>query len=71
MVVVLAPEHVDVYCAARCDRERVEDVGEHLGAQVADLLAFEPEVGHTERARANVDDCTGERLGVRAVRQVN
>jgi hypothetical protein len=55
VVVVLAPKNVDVDRAARRDRKRVEDVREHLRAQVAELLTFDAEVCHAERPRADVD----------------
>lgn len=55
MVVVLAAEDVDVERDAGSDRERVEDVREHLRREVPDLLALQPEVRHAVRARADVD----------------
>ena len=49
MVVVLATEHVDVECYTRSNRERVEDVRQHLSGEVSDLLALELQVRHTVR----------------------
>jgi hypothetical protein len=66
-VVVLTPKNVDVDRAARRDRERVEDVREHLRAQVAELFTLDAQVCHAERPRADVDYGARERL--RAIRR--
>ena len=62
MVVVLAPEAVDVQRDARGLRKALEAVRQHLGAEVADLLALEAEIGHAEGPVREVDD--GPREGL-------
>ena len=67
MVIVLSSEHINVQSDARSDRERVEDMREHLRREVPDLLALDAEVAHAVRARADVDDRAREGLcGARA-----
>lgn len=63
MVVVLAAEHVDVKRDARALRKRLEDVRNHLGREIADLLALELQVAAEVRARRDVED--GARKGLR------
>jgi hypothetical protein len=62
MVVVVAPEAVDMHRDPRGLREALETVRQHLGAQVANLLALEPEVSHAERPVRQVDDGARQRL---------
>ncbi len=62
MVVVVAPEAVDVQRDPRGLGEALEAVRQHLRAQVADLLALEAEVRHAEGPVRKVDD--GPREGL-------
>lgn len=61
-MIVLPPQDVDMEGGARGDGEGVEDVGDHLRGELADLFALEPELGDAVGARANVDDGSGECL---------
>ena len=49
VVVVLATEHVDVECYSRSNRERVENVRQHLSGEVPDLFALEFQIRHAVR----------------------
>lgn len=49
-MVVLPSQNVDVQRHARGNRERVEDMREHLRREVPDLFAFDAEVGDAEGA---------------------
>ena len=62
MVIVRAPQNVDVQRAAGRHGEGVEDVREHLRAEVADLFALDAEIGKAVWARADVDDCPRQSL---------
>ena len=44
------------------DGEGVEDVGDHFCGELADLFAFEAELGDAVGARADVNDGAGEGL---------
>lgn len=56
MVVVLAVQDVDVQRDACLGREAVEDVRDHLAAQVADLFAPQLQMRVAVRTRRQVDD---------------
>ena len=58
MVVVLTAEDVDVKRRATGDRERVENVREHLRREVPDLLALELQVRNAVWAPGYVDNCS-------------
>jgi len=62
MMVVFAPEDIDVKSYAGCHCKRMEDMRDHLRREVSNLLAFQSELSDTKRTRANVDHCSGERL---------
>ena len=67
VVVVLSPKDVDVKRDTGALGERLEHVRDHLGRQVADLLALELQVAAEVGARRDVED--GAREGLRARRQ--
>ena len=58
MMVVLPSEHVNVQSDARSDRERVEDMREHLRREVPDLLALELQVRNAVWAPGYVNNCS-------------
>ena len=62
VVVVRAVQHVDVERDARVGSKAVEDVRDHLAAQVANLFAHKVQVRVAVRARREVDDRARERL---------
>ena len=55
-MVVLTAQNVYMQCAPRRHGERVEYVRNHFCREVADLFAFDAQVGHAVRTRANVDN---------------
>jgi len=55
-------EHVYVQRDARLCREALQNVRNHLAAQVADLLTAQVQLCMTKGARRQVDDRTRERL---------
>jgi hypothetical protein len=56
VVVVVAAQAVDVHGDAGALREAVQAVGDHLAAEVADLLAAQAQLGDAEWAVGEVDD---------------
>ena len=66
VVVVLSPEDIDVERDAGALGERLEHVRDHLGRQVADLLALELQVAAEVGARRDVEDGAREGLRTRA-----
>lgn len=62
MVIVLSFEDIDMEGRARGDGEGVEDVGDHLRGELADLFALKAELGDAVGTRADVDDGSGECL---------
>ena len=67
VVVVVASDNVNVHCDAGPLRETLETVGKHLGAQVANLLTAELQVGNTEGTVGKIDDCASEGFVKRSV----
>lgn len=67
MVVVEAAEAVDVQGDAGALGERLQAVGNHLAAEVADLLTLKAELDDTEGAVGQIDDGAGECLVERGV----
>jgi len=68
MMVILAPQYIDVQCDARRDSKRGKDVREHLGGEIADFFPLKAKVGSTVWTRTDVDDRTRESLDVTVVR---
>lgn len=64
MMIILPLEHIHVQRDARIERKALQAVGDHLGAQVADLLSLEAgvEVGDEVGAVGEIDDGAGEGL---------
>lgn len=56
VVVVVAAQAVDVHGDAGALREAVQAVGDHLAAEVADLLAAEAQLADAVGAVGEVDD---------------
>lgn len=67
MVIVIPAQTVDMQGDPRSAGKAVEAVRDHLGAEVANLLAFKPEVGHAVRTVRQIDDGTAEGLVERCV----
>lgn len=67
VVVVVAAEAVHVHRDAGALRETVQAVGDHLAAQVADLLAAQVQLADAVGAVGEVDDGARERFVERAV----
>ena len=61
-MVIVSTKAVDVQCDAGLHSEAVEDVRDHLTAEIADLLTFESKLSDAVRPRADVDDCSAEGL---------
>src|SRR5512134_71098 len=63
-LVVIRPavEHFEVHVGARSASEPLEEIGEEVGLQVADLLRLDPRVDHRVRAAAEVDCDDPDRL---------
>lgn len=57
-MIILPAQNVDMQCNPGSDGKRVEDMGDHLRRQVANLFSLEAEVRDTVGAGADVDDCT-------------
>ena len=55
-MVILTPENVNVQGDTRCEGERLEDVWEHLGGEVSNLLAFHFEICNAVWASRDVND---------------
>lgn len=49
-MVILAAQHIDVERRPRRNRERVENMRDHLRREVADLFTLEAQVGDTVRS---------------------
>ena len=62
MMVVFTAQDIHMQRHTGRHGKRVEDVREHLRGEVPDLLAFDAEVAHAVRARADVDDRAREGL---------
>jgi hypothetical protein len=67
MMVIIAPQTVHMQRDPRRARKTLEAVRDHLGAEVANLFALEPEVCDAEGSVRQVDYRTAERLVERAV----
>lgn len=50
MVVVIAPQAVNVQCDTRSLREALKAMRNHLAAKVADLFSLEAQLNHAERS---------------------
>lgn len=61
-MVVFAVQDIDVQCKACLGRKAVEDVRNHLAAQVADLFAAQLQMRVAVRAGGQVDDRTRQGL---------
>ena len=66
MVVVLAPDDINVECDAGCLGEALEHVGNHLCRKVSDLFSHELKVATEIRSRRNVEDRSRESLAADA-----
>ena len=55
-MVILTPENIDMQSDSCCEGERLEDVREHLGGEVSNLLALHLEVCNTVRTTGDVYD---------------
>lgn len=62
MVVVLATQTVDVKCDSGTLGETLENVGNHLGAELAKPLALQAELDDAVRSVGEIDDGAGEGL---------
>lgn len=62
VVIVVSAKNIDVQRNSSRYCEGVKDVGEHLGREVSYLLAFDTQICHTERPRADVNDRAREGL---------
>lgn len=67
MVVIVAAEAVDVHGDASSAGKALDAVGDHLGAEVANLLTLETEINNGEGAVRQIDDGAAEGLVERAV----
>lgn len=67
MVVVITICATDVQSHASGLRKALQTVGDHLGAQIADLLALEAQVDNCPRAAGQVNDSPGEGFVERGV----
>lgn len=62
MVVVVTSDDIDVHGDTGSLGEALQAVGQHLGAQVSNLLTTQLQVADTVRAVAEVDDGASEGL---------
>lgn len=62
MVVIVTPQTVDMQGDPRRLGEALQAVGDHLGAEVTNLLALEAEVDHAVGSIGEVDDGPAEGL---------
>ena len=62
VVVVISTEAVNVKGDASLHGKRVENVRDHLAAQVANLLSLESEFRNAVGTRGDIDDSTAESL---------
>jgi hypothetical protein len=60
VVVIVASDNIHVHCNAGALGETLQTMRQHLGAQVAELLTVELQVGDAEGTVGEVDDCTSE-----------
>jgi hypothetical protein len=67
VVVVVTSDNIDMHGNAGALGETLQTVGQHLGAEVANLLATQLQVAYAERTVGQVDDCTGEGFVERGV----
>lgn len=67
VVVVVTSDNIDVHGNAGALGETLQTVGQHLGAEVANLLATQLQVADAERTVGQVDNCTGEGFVERSV----
>lgn len=67
MVVVVAAEAVDVHGDAGSPGKAMDAVGDHLGAEIANLLTLKTEVDNGKGTVRQIDDGTAEGLVERAV----
>lgn len=67
VVVVVAAEAVDVHGDAGSPGKALDAVGDHLGAEVTNLLALQTKVDDGEGTVRQIDDGTAEGLVERAV----
>jgi hypothetical protein len=60
VVVIIASDNIHVHCHARTLGETLQTMRQHFGAQVAELLTVELQVGDAEGTVGQVDDSTSE-----------
>lgn len=61
-MVIISTQAVDVQCDAGLHSEAVEDVRDHLTAEIADLLTLQSKLSDAVRSRADIDDCSAQGL---------
>jgi len=67
MMIVLAPQAIDMQRQTRLLRKALQPVRQHLAAQIAELLARQAEVYDAEGPRGEVDDGAGQGFVERGV----